>query len=40
MDDDRLKILLWYSIETDLVDVLTDEELIENWLKNKCGRRI
>ncbi len=25
---------------TDLVDELNNEELIEKWLKNKCGRRI
>jgi hypothetical protein len=38
--DDRLQSLLLCSIETDLLDQLTDEELIERWLKNKCGRRI
>jgi hypothetical protein len=38
--DGRLQSLLLCSIETDLLDQLTDEELIERWLKNKGGRRI
>jgi hypothetical protein len=33
MDDDRLQALLLCSIETDLFDELTDEELIDSILK-------
>ena len=40
MNDDRLQALLLCSIETDLMDELTDEEFIEKWMKNKGGRRI
>jgi hypothetical protein len=40
MGDDRSQALLLCSIEIDLVDALTNEELIEKWLKNKCGRLI
>ena len=40
MNDDRLQALLLCSIETDLMDELTVEELIEKWMKNKGGRRI
>ena len=35
MNDDRLQAFLLCSIETDLMDELTDEELIEKWMKNK-----
>ena len=40
MNDDRLQALLLCSIETDLMDELTNEELIEQWMKNKSERRI
>ena len=35
MTNDRLQALLLRSIETDVIDALTDEELIAKWMKNK-----
>ena len=40
MNDDRLQALLLCSIETGLMDELTDEEFIEKWMKNKGRRQI
>lgn len=40
MDDERLNSLLICTLETDILDQLNDEEVVEKWLDSKAGRRV
>jgi len=40
MDDERLNSLLTFTLETLILDELSNSEPAEKWAKNKSGRRI
>ncbi len=40
MDDERLNSLLTYTLETLILDELSNSEPAEKWAKNKSGRKI
>jgi hypothetical protein len=40
MDDEKLNALLTYTLETLILDKLSNSESAEKWAKNKSGRRV
>jgi hypothetical protein len=40
MSDERLNSLLTCTLETSILDELSNSELAEKWTKNKTSRRI